>query len=90
MGEQEDRQKNMPVLKSNSYRNNVLEHQVACDIHFEVGPDDPATEVISAHKTNLMSRSRVFRKMFCGELKELGSMVRVKDIDPETFRDVLE
>lgn len=68
----------------------MLDNQLACDVNFEVGPEGGATETIPAHKYPLATRSPVFCAMFNGKLKEMEATIPVVDIDPDTFRDILQ
>ena len=87
MASQQDWQRNKTLPETNGY---MLDNQVACDVQFKVGAEHGATEEIGAHKYMLMSRSPVFFSMFCGDLKETSDTVRVPDVDPDTFRDMLK
>ncbi|XP_046581838.1 BTB/POZ domain-containing protein 2-like isoform X2 [Haliotis rubra] len=64
----------------------MLDHQVACDVHFRVGQ---TREKISAHKFLLISRSSVFFAMFQGPLAETNDEIDIPDIDPEVFWEFL-
>lgn len=68
----------------------MLDNEIACDIKFDVGLEDGATEIIQAHKYMLVTRSPVFFPMFCGDLQEMGDTVRIADTEPDIFRDVLQ
>ncbi|XP_071093800.1 BTB/POZ domain-containing protein 2-like isoform X1 [Haliotis cracherodii] len=63
----------------------MLDHQVACDVHFRVGQ---TRENIGAHKFLLISRSSVFFAMFQGPLAETKE-IDIPDIDPEVFWEFL-
>lgn len=67
----------------------MLENEIGCDVSFTVGPDDDATEIVRAHKNILMARSSVFEAMFNGELPERKETIRVVDLEPRAFRDIL-
>ena len=67
----------------------LYEHQIACDVHFRVGPQDNL-EDISAHKTILLARSPVFFAMFCGSMAEQTDIISIPDLDIESFKLMLE
>lgn len=70
--------------------NHMLQNKISCDVSFLVGHDREETELVEAHKYVLISRSPVFFTMFCGELAETEDSVRIPDIDPDIFRDILQ
>lgn len=74
-------------LRSNSA---LLGTNDACDIAFHTGCEDGQTSIIYAHKQKLGAESAVFNAMFCGPLKESQTVVRVTDIDPSTFLEMLK
>lgn len=73
------------LVQCNRY---ILEQEVACDIHFIVGPSDNQRR-IGAHKSILMARSDVFFTMFEGLMAESSSLITVPDVDPLTFKKML-
>lgn len=79
-----DWRKNKAVLQCNKY---MYENKIDCDVTFAVGP---AKEVIAAHKYVLISRSAVFYAMLSGPLANSTQNIEVPDIDPETFRKMLQ
>ena len=70
-----------------------FDNEIGADVIFEVGPPDGDTVNIMAHKYMLISRSEVFEAMFSSGMSECRSgphaRVRVEDIDPATFKDLL-
>ena len=83
-----DWQLNKTLAESNRY---MLVNKLCCDVTFEVGPEDGKTEIIEAHKYVLVSRSPVFFSMFCGGLTERTDRpIRVPDMEPDIFRDMLK
>lgn len=79
-----DWRKNKAVLQCNKY---MYENKIDCDVTFAVGP---AKEVIAAHKYVLISRSAVFYAMLSGPLANSTQNIEVPDIDPETFKKLLQ
>lgn len=67
----------------------MFENQLHCDITFMVGSGDQKQE-ISAHKYILISRSEVFEAMLVGPLHEHSNMIEIPDVDPASFRKLLE
>ena len=65
----------------------MLERQLACDIHFLVGETHARH---GAHKYMLISRSHVFAAMFCGSLQESGDTdIDVPDVQSAAFAELL-
>ena len=59
------------------------------DVVFKVG--EKKTESIQAHRNILACRSPVFEAMFCGDIKEGNKKpVRIEDIEPNVFKDLLK
>ncbi len=68
----------------------TLDNEIAADVIFEVGPPDGDTVDIRAHKLLLISRCEVFQAMFSsGMIESNSARVRVEDIDPAIFRELL-
>ncbi|XP_063449004.1 uncharacterized protein LOC134728350 [Mytilus trossulus] len=67
----------------------MLEHQLHCDIIFIVGSGDEKQE-ISAHKYILITRSEVFEAMIVGPLHEHSDTIEIPDVNPHSFRKLLE
>ena len=71
----------------------MLEHKIATDVCFEVGPPDGVVGLVQAHKYVLVSRSSVFEAMFCGDMAESKASSDVKipvtDIEVPVFRELL-
>ena len=79
------------VLECNRY---MLNNEIATDVCFEVGPQDGATVNIRAHKYMLIARSPVFEAMFSSGMVECRNgherRIRIEDINPLVFREVLK
>ena len=71
----------------------TFDNEIGADVIFEVGPPDGDTVNIRAHKVILISRCEVFEAMFSSGMAECKSgpyaMVRVVDIHPDIFKDLL-
>ncbi|CAC5397087.1 BTBD3_6 [Mytilus coruscus] len=67
----------------------MLEHELHCDVTFVVGSGEEKQQ-ISAHKYILMTRSEVFEAMLVGFLREHSNMIEIPDVDPASFRKLLE
>ena len=78
------------VINCNAY---MFEHKLATDVCFVVGLPDRPTVELKAHKYVLISRSPVFEAMLCGKLSENlddeTAKIRINDIDPDAFQEVL-
>lgn len=59
------------------------------DVHFSF-PKEKSTPSVPAHKMILVAKSQVFKAMFCGDLAERGSTVKITDITPKIFRLMLK
>jgi len=71
---------NAPALKS------LLGDSQFTDVQFKIGDT-----LIPAHRNILVARSDYFRAMFKGGMREKNEkIIAIPDIDPTTFRDVLE
>lgn len=57
------------------------------DVTFIVGEKNP--KIISAHKFLLCARSPVFNTMFNGHLAETSDSIRIPDLDPVGFENML-
>lgn len=57
------------------------------DVTFVVGAEHP--KIISAHKFLLCARSPVFHTMFNGALAESSESIRIIDLDPVGFQNML-
>ena len=71
----------------------MLDSKIGMDVWIEVGPPDGETRTFRAHMCVLMSRSEVFQCMFSSGLTECNgpeSKVRVEDIDPDIFKELLK
>ncbi|XP_060075874.1 BTB/POZ domain-containing protein 3-like isoform X2 [Ylistrum balloti] len=66
----------------------ILEHELACDIHFKVGPPENEQQ-FGAHKSLLMARSNEFFTMFEEHGTEPNGLIAVPDIDAMTFKLML-
>jgi len=71
----------------------MLDNKIATDVCIEVGPPDSETVKFQAHKCVLISRSEVFECMFSSGMIECNgteAKVRVEDIDPDIFKELLK
>ncbi|CAG2245809.1 BTBD3_6 [Mytilus edulis] len=59
------------------------------DIHFSF-PKEKSIQPVPAHKMILVAKSPVFKAMFCGDLAEKGSTIKITDITAKTFRQMLK
>ena len=67
----------------------MLDNQIDNDVTFLLpGPGDSST-VIRAHKYVLVSRSPVFFAMLNGPLAEKNRQIKITDIAPEGFWNLL-
>lgn len=57
------------------------------DVTFIVGEENP--KIIAAHKYPLALRSPVFNTMFNSQLAETGDSIRIPDLDPVGFKNML-
>ena len=57
------------------------------DVTFVVGKRDP--KIIQAHKFMLCLRSPVFNTMFNGQLAETSDSIRIPDLEPAGFENML-
>ncbi|KAL3858385.1 hypothetical protein ACJMK2_012976 [Sinanodonta woodiana] len=64
----------------------MLTKQIETDVTFLVGMHE---EIVKAHKYVLISRSCVFYAMLCGPLHNSPNEIRIIDIEPEIFKQVL-
>ena len=76
-----DWQVNKNLKSCNGY---MLDHQVECDVKFQVGED-----TIPAHKYMLIARSPVFFAMFCGGLAQKDGSIKIDDVESAAFRKML-
>ena len=67
----------------------MLEEQLDCDISFVLSSPEGSDVHIQAHRYMVISRSPVFRAMLCGPLKVKENHIRVEDIDPQAFKEIL-
>jgi len=81
-----DWQNNCSVLASNRY---MLENQIECDVHFTLLPPGGETMRVGTHKYALISRSPVFYAMLSGPLADKNKEIRITDISPQTFWQLL-
>jgi len=72
----------------------MFENEISTDVCIEVGPPNGETVTFRAHKCILISRSEVFEGMFSSGMTECRSgpeaKIRVEDIDPDVFKEVLK
>ena len=71
----------------------MLENKIATDVCIEVGAPDREAVTFRVHKFVLMSRSEVFEAMFSIGMAECSgpeAKVRVEDIDPDTFKELMK
>ena len=74
----------------------MLDKQLACDVYFLIG-EEPRKQ--GAHKFILISRSPVFEAMICRPLTcsnnsdqnecTSSDQIKIEDIEPEIFQDLL-
>lgn len=81
-----DWQNTRSVVECNRY---MLENQIECDIDFVLQTGTGRHIQVPAHKYVLMSRNPVFFAMFTGPLAERGKQVRISDVTPLAFRQML-
>ncbi|XP_069119047.1 BTB/POZ domain-containing protein 6-like [Argopecten irradians] len=74
-------QDNLSLLESLNY---IMTNGVDCDISFKVGK--AGSEVVSAHKLILASRSSVFRAILYGPLAEKGQTVDIPGVESDIFK----
>ncbi|OWF48237.1 BTB/POZ domain-containing protein 2-like [Mizuhopecten yessoensis] len=84
--EPQDWRDNKSLVQCNRY---ILEQEIGCDVRFEVGEGDNQKSM-AAHKSHLMARSDVFFAMFEGPMAEPNSMIQIPDIEPVTFKLMLQ
>jgi len=67
----------------------MLNHELACDVEFSVGPNG---DIVRAHKYMLVARSPVFYAMFYGGLGTVdhSAPLRIPDTTAEAFRTMLQ
>ena len=82
----EDWQSTRRLADSNRY---MLDHGIECDVTFSLTRDDGDQVNIDAHKFILISRSPVFFAMLSGLLAEKDQKIRITDISPDIFRQIL-
>ena len=71
----------------------MFDNKVATDVSIEVGPTDGKTVIFEAHKFVLIASSEVFECMFSSGMMECSgtvAKVRVEDIDPDIFKELLK
>ncbi len=90
-GSAQDWQIGKTVLECNKY---MFENSIDCDITFSFSSQyhqetSKEPDMISAHKYVLISRSPVFYAMLCGPARDESSCITIKDINAESFREVL-
>ena len=71
----------------------MLDNKIGTDASIEVGPSDGDTVTFHAHTSVLMSHSEVFKCMFSSGMSECSgtqAKVRVEDIDPDIFKELLK
>ncbi|XP_060079580.1 BTB/POZ domain-containing protein 6-like [Ylistrum balloti] len=76
-----DWQDSLTLLESMDY---MLTNEVDCDISFKLGKT--GSDIVSAHRFVLASRSSVFRAMLYGPLAEKGCSVEIPDVESDIFR----
>ena len=81
-----DWQSSRSVLECNKY---MLESQLESDIEFVLQTGTGRDVTVRAHKYVLMSRNPVFFAMFSGPMAEIGKTVRISDVSPEAFLQML-
>lgn len=82
----DDWQNHLNVLESNRF---MLENQIDCDVSFVLLPPGGETVNIGAHRYPLICRSPVFFAMFSGPLANGEKEIRITDIAPSTFWQLL-
>lgn len=63
----------------------AYEHEIACDVIFHL----PKHHEFSAHRLLLSLRSPVFFAMFYGSMAHKDKNVKIEDVDPLAFRELL-
>ena len=67
----------------------MLEHEISCDISFQVGSNG-TEQIVCAHKYILASRSPVFFAMLLGDLANHNrDVISIPDVNVEAFRMML-
>ena len=65
----------------------MLRTGLLSDVTFDIGTTGVS---LPAHRHMLVAASPVFEAMFCGDLAHKpGSRVKIEDIQPDIFRDLL-
>lgn len=82
----EDWQNHLSVLESNRF---MLENQVDCDVTFVLLPPGGDSVSVGAHRYQLISRSPVFFAMLSGPLANKAEEIKITDISPATFWQLL-
>ena len=82
----DDWQNERGVLASNKY---MLDHQIDCDVIFQLENHEGKVVTLRAHKYVLVSRSPVFFAMLNGPLAEKNRNIRITDVTPEGFWNLL-
>ena len=67
----------------------MLEQQMDCDVRFKFKDSEGHSQILSAHKLVLKSRSPVFEAMFSGHFAEAHDLVTIEDLRLSVFKDVL-
>ncbi len=89
-GESESWQSGKTLAEGMRY---MFDNKVATDVSIEVGPPGGETVVFGAHKFVLIASSEVFECMFSSGMMECSgpeARVRVEDIDPDIFKELLK
>jgi hypothetical protein len=67
----------------------MLENEIESDVTFILIEENGEQQRMRAHKFVLISRSPVFFAMLSGPLAEKGQDIRIPDISPDVFKQLL-
>ena len=68
----------------------MLENQLCCDVTFHVGCNGVPHREFQAHKYVLVSRSPVFFAMLAGDFRKVENPIKIPDIHPAAFAELLK
>ena len=67
----------------------MFEEKPVCDITFILCTTDGSEVKVPAHKYPLITGSPVFKAMFCGPMATNTGEIRIEDIGPDAFHEIL-
>ena len=74
------------LAECNTY---MLENKIACDVKIICHTLGGGCVELQAHKYMLISRSPVFEAMLSGSYLESDDSIKITDIEPDVFKEVL-